>query len=177
MDYWFADKIQKADYRKRGIVYLENFYDKFSQNPKLPKFLEKSFKLKLGQYKFTGKIDRGDTNADGTIDIIDYKTGEPKIKLSPVDKQQLLIYQWAAGEQFGEKVKSLSYWYLQSLGDSGEFIGDPAELEELKEKLLEVIEEIIVTIKTGNFLEADLRTSHGPSGCKYRHLENPGNVV
>lgn len=172
VDDWFADKIQKEDYRKRGLTYLENFYDKFSANPKLPKFLEKPFKLKLGKYKFTGKIDRGDINPDGTIDIVDYKTGEPKLKLSPVDKQQLLIYQWAAGEQFGDKVKSLSYWYLQSLGDSGEFIGSPDDLIEVQEKLLETIEEIIKTTETESFLEADKRTSHGPNGCKYRHLES-----
>ena len=177
VDDWFADKIQKEDYRKRGVVYLENFYQKFSENPRLPKFLEKPFKLKLGQYKFTGKIDRGDTNPEGTINIVDYKTGEPKPKLSPVDKQQLLIYQWAASEQFGEKVKSLNYWYLQSLGDSGEFIGSLDDLKEVQNKLLEVIGEIIETTKTGSFLEADLRTSHGLGGCKYRHLENSDNVV
>lgn len=169
VDDWFASKIQKEEYRKRGLVYLENFYTKFSQDPKLPKFLEKSFRLKLDKFKFTGKIDRGDLNPDGSISIVDYKTGQAKPKLSPVDKQQLLIYQWAAQEEFKEKVKSLNYWYLENLQDSGEFIGTPEDLGEVQRKLLEVIDEIIETTRTGEFLEADRRTSHE---CKYRHWES-----
>ncbi len=169
VDDWFASKIQKEEYRKRGLVYLENFYNKFVQDPKLPKFLEKSFRLKLDKFKFTGKIDRGDLNPDGSISIVDYKTGQAKTKLSPVDKQQLLIYQWAAQEEFKEKVKSLNYWYLENLQDSGEFLGTPEDLSEHQRKLLEVIDEIIETTRTGEFLDADRRTSHE---CKYRHWES-----
>lgn len=168
VDDWYADKIQKADYRKRGVQYLENFYTKLSGNPKIPKFLERPFKLKLGQYKFVGKIDRGDDNGDGTVDIVDYKTGQPKDKLSPVDKQQLLIYQWATQEAFQLPVKSLSYWYIKSVDDSGEFVGTNAEITSLQEKLLLIIEQILETITNNSFLEADKRSSHE---CKYRHLE------
>jgi DNA helicase-2/ATP-dependent DNA helicase PcrA len=169
VDDWFPDKINKEEYRKRGLKMLEHFYEKFSQNPKLPKFLERSFKLRIGKYKFVGKIDRGDQNKDGTIDIIDYKTGAVKEKLSTVDKEQLMIYQWAAQEEFGEKVNSLSYWFLNSLEDSGEFVGDAEEIEKVKDKLLKSIEQIIETIQTGNFTELDRRTSHD---CKFRHLES-----
>jgi len=167
VDDWFSDKAQKQEYRKRGLQNLENFYTKFASQPKLPNALEKPFKLKLGEYKFVGKIDRIDNNTDGTVDIVDYKTGEPKEKLSPVDKQQLMIYQWAASEQYQLKVKSLSYWYLQSLEDSGQFLGTPEDLVKLQDKLLETVSEIIRTIETDGFLEADKKASHE---CKYRHL-------
>jgi len=168
VDDWFADKLQKENYRQLGIKLLDNFYEKFSQNPKLPKFLEKSFKLKLGQYRFVGKIDRGDLNADGTIDIVDYKTGAAREKLSPVDKKQLLIYQWAAANEFKEKVNSLTYWYLNGLEDTIEFLGTNEEIDALKKELLETIEEIVETVKTNNFAIADRKTSHE---CKYRHFE------
>jgi len=168
VDDWYPNAQNKKEYRERGLKILENFYEKFSKDPKLPKFLEKPFKLKIGDYKFTGKIDRGDLNADGSIDIVDYKTGQAKQKLSPVDKQQLLIYQTAAQEEFKEKVNSLSYWYVNDLSDSAAFLGTPDEIASLKAKLLETIEEIIQTIKTNNFSETDRHISHE---CKYRHFE------
>ncbi len=165
VDDWFPDKINKEEYRKRGMKYLENFYQKFSSEPRLPKFLEKPFKLKLDKHKFVGKIDRGDLNPDGSISIVDYKTGESRTKLSAVDKQQLMIYQWAATEEFKEKIRSLSYWYLQSLEASEEFLGTAEEIAQMQERLLKTIEMIIQTIQSGNFVEADRRTSHD---CKYR---------
>lgn len=167
VDDWFSDKIQKEKYRSLGLKLLNNFFEKFSLVPKLPKFLERPFKLKLNKYKFVGKIDRADINGD-KIDIVDYKTGEVREKLSPVDKEQLLIYQWAATEEFKEKVNSLRYWYLNSLEDSIEFLGNKEEIEALKSKLLKTIEQIVRTVDAGNFLELDKRTSHE---CKFRHLE------
>lgn len=167
VDDWFPDKINKEEYRKRGIRYLDNFFRKFSDDPKLPKFLEKPFKLRLDKFKFVGKIDRGDLNPDGSISIIDYKTGAARGKLSSVDKQQLLIYQWAAQEEFKEKIQSLSYWFLESLDDSGEFLGTATEIGEIKTRLLKTIAEIIETTQTGNFLEADRRTQHAKE-CRYR---------
>ncbi len=169
VDDWYADKIQKQTYRELGKTVLDNFFAKFSADPKLPKFLEKQFKLKLDKYKFVGKIDRGDLNKDGSINIIDYKTGNSREKLSPVDKEQLLIYQWAAQEEFKEKVNSLSYWFLNSKEDSGEFLGDEKQIEGVKQKLLETIEEIMQVIQNGNYADVDRRTSHE---CKFRHLEN-----
>lgn len=168
VDDWFPDKKNKEEYRKKGLALLDNFYKRFSSDPKLPRFLEKSFKLRLGNYKFVGKIDRGDLNKDGTLDIIDYKTGAVREKFSPVDKQQLLIYQWAAQEEFKEKVHSLTYWYLGGLESASPFLGEADEISALKDKLLESIEEIADAIRNNSFAELDRQTSHD---CKYRHFE------
>jgi len=168
MDDWFESKMQKKEYRDLGKTLLNNFYEKFSADPKLPKFLEQPFKIKVGKYKFTGKIDRGDLNKDGSIDIVDYKTGSAREKLSPVDKEQLLIYQIAAEEELGFKVHSLAYWYLTSQNGLESFLGSAKETQSLKEKLEKTIEEIIETIATDSFKEKDLRISHD---CQYRKLE------
>jgi DNA helicase-2/ATP-dependent DNA helicase PcrA len=168
VDDWYQDKIQKRDYQKLGLKMLEAFFDKLAGDPKPIKFLEKRFRLKLGDYKFTGKIDRADENPDGTIEIIDYKTGAVKEKLSPEDKTQLLIYQWAAEEEFKEKVKSLRYWYLANLRDSTEFLGSKKDIEDVKEKMLDAIKQIVAAVETNSFAELDRKKSHE---CKFRHLE------
>lgn len=168
VDDWYQDKIQKQNYRKQGHLMLETFFEKFQIQPKPVKFLEKKFRLKLGDYKFVGKIDRADENSDGSIDIIDYKTGQVKEKLSTDDKTQLLIYQWATQEEFKEKVKSLRYWYLTNLRDPIEFLGSEHEIEEVKEKILEVIGRIAEAIQHNNFTELDKKVAHE---CKFRHFE------
>ncbi len=167
-DDWYPDKINKEIYRKLGLKMLETFYEKFSEEPKPIEFLEQRFKLKLGDYKFVGKIDRADRNPDGTIEIVDYKTGAVKEKLSTENKTQLLIYQWAAEEEFHKKVKSLRYWYLANLRDSIEFLGTQKEIEDVKNKILETINEIVAAIETNSFATLDNRKSHD---CKFRHLE------
>ncbi len=168
IDDWYDSKANKEEYRKSGYRYLENFYQKISEDPKLPKYLEQPFRLVLGKYKFKGRIDRADLNPDGSLDIIDYKTGQPRTKLEQVDRDQLLIYQWAAQQGFGEKVSNLTYWYLADLQNTLPFKGSTEDIEKLKSKLLETIEEIVRTIETNSFYEADLRHSHD---CKFRHLE------
>ena len=168
VDDWYPDKINKEMYRRDGLAHLDKFYEKFLTEPRLPKYLEQSFRLKLGEYKFKGRIDRADLLPDGSIEIIDYKTGQPRTKLEQVDRDQLLIYQWAASEALNERVNSLSYWYFQALDNPLKFLGTKEEIEKLKAKLLETIEEIVATIKTDSFAEKDKQKSHE---CHFRHLE------
>lgn len=167
VDDWYPDKIEKEKGRKKGLEMLEIFHRRFSEQPKKIEFLEKKFKLKLGDYKFTGKIDRADLNDDSTIDIIDYKTGAPKEKLNPEDKNQLLVYQWAAQEEFKHKIRALRYWYLASLRESTEFLGTEKEIENTKNMLLDTITRIREAIETDSFAVLDAKKSHD---CKYRHF-------
>jgi len=169
IDDWYESRQNKEEYRKSGVDYLNNFYDKISIEPKLPKYLEQPFRLALGKYRFKGRIDRADKNPDGSLDIIDYKTGQARTKLEQVDRDQLLIYQWAAQDGFNEKVNELSYWYLSNLDARLPFLGTNDDIEKLKSKLLETIDEIVATIESNSFFEADLRRSHD---CKFRHLES-----
>jgi DNA helicase II / ATP-dependent DNA helicase PcrA len=170
VDDWYPDKINKERYRKEGILILKKFYEHFKANPKLPKFLEHPFRLKLAKYQFKGRIDRIDQNPDKTVSIIDYKTGEIRTKLEKVDKEQLLIYQWAAQEYLEENVKELSYCYLKNPSAPLAFLGASKEIEELKGKLINTIEEIVECIKTDGFHEKDMRKSHD---CAFRDLLTP----
>jgi len=146
IDQWYEDKKQKQEYYKLGKRIIKDFYNQFKKNP--PEIfrvndkiaLELPFKLKIKEHILKGVIDRVDKIGEG-IKIIDYKTGKFKEKLSPEDKQQLLIYQIAAEEVFKLKVSELSYYYLNE-GKMISFLGSDKDKEKQKEKILSEIEKI-----------------------------------
>lgn len=164
---WYDDKVQRENYKKRGLEQLKNFYEITKKLKPEPKHIEQFFKLRFGDYKFVGKIDRMDA-VGGGVRIIDYKTGEKAPKsVEKVDKDQLLIYQLAAQEFFREKVLSCQYWYLNENVLTGEFLGTDKEVGDLKKHYLGVIEEIVLAVKNDSFEQ--IHKDH--QGCNYQHLK------
>lgn len=168
IDEWYESKIQKQEYReKRGLKQLKNFYDKFVEVQPKVSYLEKFFKIGMGDHKFVGKIDRIDESASGGV-IIDYKTGgTAATTLEKVDKDQLIIYQIAAQEFLGEKISCAKYWYLEPNRFSDDFMATPEQILRLKSEYTAVIEEIIRTVQTDSFVAADEAVRHE---CEYKHL-------
>src|SRR3989344_4294677 len=165
---WYDTRAEREEFQLLGRKILREFYDESKTSPPQPKYLEKAFKLKLGNYYFTGKIDRADKSPQGLV-IIDYKTGEQR-KIADVDKQQLLVYQWAAKEALGEQVARLEYWYLKKGLAKVPFIGQDKDIEKLKADFAEAINEIVECTKQNEFLKHDQQTPHRVK-CKYIELE------
>ncbi len=111
----YQDKKEREDYHKKGLDALHKFFLGYNADP--PKeilFLEKRFSFKIAGDVIKGAIDRIDKHADGTLEIIDYKTGKTKTKLDFSEKRQLILYQLFIEEFLGVKVGALSYYYLES---------------------------------------------------------------
>ncbi|MCC7356239.1 MAG: ATP-dependent helicase [Candidatus Doudnabacteria bacterium] len=158
IDDWYENPKQKKQYKDKGYDILKTFYDKtLAQKPNV-KYIEKFFKLELGakKYCFVGKIDRADETPEG-LAILDYKTGSAPKGKEAGDVDQLLIYQWACQDFLEEKVKSLSYWYLEGNEKKELEIADQNRLIELQDKLIETIEKINKTIKYDLFAEEHLK--------------------
>ncbi len=168
IDEWYESREQLEQYRKLGHRMLKDFYEECVARRPKPKYLEKSFKLKLGNYYFMGKLDRADESDQGLV-IIDYKTGEPR-PIEKVEKDQLLVYQWAASDLLGEQVGDLQYWFLQDRLEKRSFIGENKDIEKVKTDFLETIGEIVSCTKTNGFLRADQQTPH-KNKCKFMELE------
>ncbi|MBI5765649.1 ATP-dependent helicase [Candidatus Falkowbacteria bacterium] len=148
IDDWYPDRKTKEQYFEKGKKALKEFYEKHKDNLPEVKFLEYPFNLKIKNdvvYAFFGVIDRVDKTKEG-IRIVDYKTGRVKNKLEPEDKEQLLIYQLAAQEVMKEKVKELIFYYIEENKEMA-FLGTDKELDKLKKKIIDIIEEI----KKGSF--------------------------
>lgn len=143
IDDWFDSKNHEQMYKRNGRESLKRFYDLIKDDMPIPKYLEKKFRLKFGDYTVIGVIDRVDEVKKGEIEIVDYKTGKSKDakKLYPEDKEQLLIYQMAVNQVFEEKPVLLSYYYLEG-NKKVSFIGSQAELKKTEEKIIKTMEEI-----------------------------------
>jgi DNA helicase-2/ATP-dependent DNA helicase PcrA len=151
IDDWYRSKKQKQEYYKLGKKIIKDFYKRFmAEQPKIFKIngdpaLEKEFKLKVSDNILKGKIDRIDEAKEG-IEIIDYKTGKYKEKLSSEEKQQLLIYQIAAEQVLDLKPVKLSYYYLEE-GKKTSFLGSEKDKEKQKQEIITMAQKI----KSSNF--------------------------
>ncbi len=163
LDDWYQDEKQKQEYYKKGKELLKNFWNDFQIKKPKVKFLEQIFKLKLGGYDFSGRIDRIDEALDGKVKIIDYKTGAAKQKLSADEKNQLLLYQLAAEQSLNLKVDSLVYHYLEE-NETIPFLGN----EKAKQKLTERFIENARQIENQNFEPSP--SQHVCGFCEYRGI-------
>lgn len=124
------DKIRcsYADYDflhvKPSIEIAIRNYIKWAESTEMPQRidLEAKFATDIDGIKYSGKIDRIETFADGTYNIIDYKTGNSKItnrgikqdyEDETIRQPQVCIYVHAAGEKYNHLPKKFKFVYVE----------------------------------------------------------------
>ncbi|MEK7212998.1 MAG: ATP-dependent DNA helicase [Patescibacteria group bacterium] len=142
---WYKDKKQREGYFKKGQEILRAFYKSHTGKWTVPVALESYFKIRIGKYILSGRIDRVDQLPDGKLEIIDYKTGRAKEKVTGEDKDQLLIYQIALLQlpeykNIGEPGQ-LTYYYLND-DVKISFLGEDKELAKVEEEIVEILDKI-----------------------------------
>lgn len=157
IDVGFESPQHREALKKRGAEILETFYGHFKEGVPNIVYLEKGFKLKVGGYTLTGRIDRADRLPDGTLEIIDYKTGRAKTQKQVDNDQQLMIYALAAKECFGQPASKLTLYFLdEDVKISTE--PDEKKLDKLKEKVVKTADKIN---------SSDFTPTPGPFACKF----------
>ncbi|MBI5728144.1 MAG: ATP-dependent helicase, partial [Candidatus Magasanikbacteria bacterium] len=142
---WYQNKRQREEYWAKGRKILQDFYASEAGRWTIPVALECWFKIKVGAYTVHGRIDRVDKLADGSLEIIDYKTGRSKTQVTGDEKEQLLIYQIAVQSlpeyrRLGPAGR-LTFYYLDDLTRTS-FLGESAELANAQAKIVGLIDRI-----------------------------------
>jgi superfamily I DNA/RNA helicase/RecB family exonuclease len=163
----FAALPGPEDLRRRlfageGEKHLACFH-RAATTPPLPavRDTELDFAVTLAGIPLRGRIDRIDRRPDGTVDIIDYKTGRPKQDEAAQDSLQLSIYGLAA-EAMGLRPAALLFWNTRD-GSVARSEFDPRRAT----KALEKIRAVKTGIEAGRF---EARPGQHCSWCGYRSV-------
>lgn len=128
--------------KEQGHKMLEDFFDANCDPWVVPAYLEQPFNVKIGDYVINGRIDRIDRLADGTFEVVDYKTGSARDTLNLKKDMQLSVYALACREILKIPVSKLTLYFIednQRLSTSGR---SDIEIENFKVEVLEFIEKM-----------------------------------
>ena len=140
----------EAEHREQrfedGKDILRRYFEKHTNEEIKHKALEKNFNIKIGDVKFTGRIDRMDDLGDGKVEIVDYKTGQAKSQKEVDKDEQVTTYAIAAKEAFGLEAEKLSLYFVES-GEKISTTRTQEQLDAMKDKIRLIIEKM----KRGDF--------------------------
>jgi len=142
----YASSSHQERMKKEGEIILKQYFEKFHPPSSPILGLEKFFKIKINnEIYINGKIDRIDGNRNGTIEIIDYKTGKKPSERELKKSLQLSIYALAAIDKglYNKTLNQviLTFYYFQSM-DKITNKRTKEEIEEVKEKISETAKKI-----------------------------------
>ncbi|HEV3511099.1 MAG TPA: ATP-dependent DNA helicase [Candidatus Sulfotelmatobacter sp.] len=108
------ESYQRELYEQQGTAQLTDFLTSARQiSASQVLHTEESFEIHLGETIVVGRIDRIDSRPDGTVAIVDYKTGKARDQEDADESLQLSLYAIAAHEKWGYKVGALIFHNLE----------------------------------------------------------------
>jgi RecB family exonuclease len=114
----FEDQYQEQIYKQAGLDQLRVFVEKQASSEVLPLGMERSFSLALGEVLLEGRIDQinplvpGEADQEGSVELIDYKTGRPRSQKDADNSLQLSVYALAAQEELKLRPRRLTFYCL-----------------------------------------------------------------
>jgi DNA helicase II / ATP-dependent DNA helicase PcrA len=113
VDAKIQETYQRELYEKQGVAQLREFLASVrSITAAQILHTEESFEIHVGETLVVGRIDRIDRRPDGTVAIVDYKTGKARDQEDADESLQLSLYAIAAQEKWGYQVGALIFHNL-----------------------------------------------------------------
>jgi DNA helicase-2/ATP-dependent DNA helicase PcrA len=138
----FEDAYQEEEYRRAGLEQLRTFHEKHRASPPNVLELEWPFELALPHnVVIKGRIDRIDRLSDGTVEIVDYKTGSVKKPLDAKKSLQLSIYALAVKERLELEPSRLVFYNL-GINDATATTRDAKSLAQARQQVAEIADGI-----------------------------------
>jgi RecB family exonuclease len=107
-----GDGARERELRAKAHTALQRYHERLLEEPAQPLWFERSFAFSLGAHHIRGRVDRVDRLADGTYELIDYKTGYPKTAAQLSEDIQLSLYAIAAREAWDLGETRQAYYYV-----------------------------------------------------------------
>jgi len=108
------ESYQHELYEKQGIAQLTEFLAAVRLLPPAEVLhTEQSFEIRVGATSVGGRIDRIDRRPDGSVAIVDYKTGKARDQEDADESLQLSLYAIAAREKWAYEVGALIFYNLE----------------------------------------------------------------
>ena len=158
----FESAEQSADYKELATNFLKVYFENYCRGEDTHADVDNFFKAKLNDVLYGGKIDRIDKNPDGSLEIIDYKTGKLPSggteELSESLSTQLLFA--SCDSLWPNMVNELTYIYLK---DNQKLVvkRDPLKIQEALLKL----KQITTSIQNNEF---NAKASNACAFCDFR---------
>ena len=130
----FGDSDDELQFRERAVDALDRYWEDSLTSDGRPVWFERSFSFKLGPHVLRGRVDRVDRHADGSYELIDYKTGEARTEEQLREDVQLSVYQMGAREAWELETSAQSYFYVMT--------GEKVPVEHSEEQLDRVRETV-----------------------------------
>lgn len=164
----FVDGEQELGYRQQARTMVSAYYSLTLDEPKCQQRMTESFQktarpLTLGRHKvmLSGRFDRLDLLADGTVEVIDYKTGDPAGGL-PDEREMaenlanLVYYRLAVEVYPNAKTVTVSRFFLKSKRKVSVYY-TPTRLQSAKAELTQLL----------NQLDDGIAPPHENFGCAW----------
>ncbi|MBN8867444.1 MAG: ATP-dependent helicase [Solirubrobacterales bacterium] len=153
----FGDSHDELQFRDRAREAMRAYWESENASGSQPAFLERQFEFKVGPHYLRGRVDRIDQRADGSYEVIDYKTGQRVDSSRHGGDIQLALYRLGAREAWGIEPDLASYYYVLE-GEKVEVASSADDRERVERTVLEVGEGV---------LEQDFEPRPSPGVCAW----------
>lgn len=157
----FEDEYQESEYKKDGLEQLKVFHAALMAAPPDVREQELAFELPAdNNVVITGRMDQVNSLGKNIVEIVDYKTGKPRLERDVNKDLQLSIYALAAREIFEWNSSRLVLHFLQS----GECVATTRDAKQLDEAM-KIVQETAANIRAGHF---PATPGFGCRNCAYK---------
>ncbi len=136
----FQTREESEQHKQIGHALIQNYYQRQAEQlpEAVPLFTEKMLRRDMGEFVLMGRIDRVDEYPDGTLEIIDYKSGRTTINEEQVQNDLALhCYALLLQEHYPDRPIKISIDALR-VGAKATVPLTPNDLEEFKALLIEI---------------------------------------
>ncbi|MDP2587227.1 MAG: PD-(D/E)XK nuclease family protein, partial [bacterium] len=158
---WYDSRAHEQRRKREAVQALTKWFESEGIKATPAFWVEQDFSLQIGGYKLHGRIDRADKLADGSLEIIDYKTGRLKDPKKQQKNNQLALYALAAQQAYKQRVSKMSWYFLDE--------GVKVSTTRTKEELADYEQEVLGNIKS--ILASDFIPTPG-FNCRFCDFKN-----